>query len=158
MDDDQRREALRQLAYEGEGGPESVDFEVSDEDVARAREEAIASLIAAGISAEDAEAFARGENPFAKKKADDEGESDKDCSCDKVEGKHKTSAHKKTSGGSKKPPTEKKSEDDNSEVPAVESDDVEPRSEDPEDAAQAGTSTGMSSNARERALSLLDLI
>lgn len=140
---------------------------VTDEGVEREAKAAAESLASAGIDVEDALAFVeflsgRGENPFAKKgkgDTDADGDSgDKACSCDKVKGDHKMKDHpKKTSSGDAKAKTEKKSEDDNSEAPAVGSDDGTPRSEDPSDAAQAGTSTGMSSNARERAISLLDL-
>lgn len=49
-------------------------------------------------------------------------------------------------------------EPEGSVAPVVGAEDPEAREEDPDDAAQAGTSTGMTSNARERALRLLDLI
>jgi HK97 family phage prohead protease len=159
------RERLYALAHEGEavGDEEREDGDdggieaLADAIRETAREEAVAALIAAGISIEDADAFARGENPFAKKAADSKSE-DKECSCDKVKGKHKVSDHKKTSSDPKAKGDEKKSADDDSVAPeagAEESD--EAREEDPDDAAQAGTSTGMSSNARERALRLLDI-
>jgi hypothetical protein len=151
MTDDQRKRAIEDLT-------DGFEREVTDDDVERAGDEAAESLVSAGISPEDATAFVefvngRGENPFAKK-GDDKAEK-----CDKCTDKAKCEKHKKTSGGDgKKPPFgEKKSEDGNSEAPAVGSDDGEPRDEDPSDAAQAGTSTGMTSNARERALALLDI-
>lgn len=168
MTDDQRREAIEELARAGEAP------EVTDEDIERVREEALSSLVAAGYDADEAEEILRAfppekgkgkPKPGAKGEDGDSGKKpDADCSCDKVKGDHKVSDHpkKKTSsdGDSKKPApkTEKKSEDDTSEAPVEGSDAVEPRSEDQDDAAQAGTSTGMSKNARERALSLLDLI
>ena len=49
-------------------------------------------------------------------------------------------------------------EPEGSVAPVAGAEDPEVREEDPDDAAQAGTSTGMTSNARERALRLLDLI
>lgn len=152
------RERLYALAYEGAGdGTEERDSDASD--LAQA-------ILDAGYDPQDiVDAVARGENPFAKKK---EGDGDKpkpgadaDCSCDKVKGKHKKSAHdKKTSSGGegKKPPFEKKSADeDDSVAPVVGADDAEDAREAQDDAAQAGTSTGMTSNARERALRLLDI-
>lgn len=147
MTDDDRKRALEDLTA-GLESDDEPDEERSLADV----------LEANGFTTEDVEAFVRGENPFAKKKGDAKGDGDKMCSCDKVKGEHKVSAHpKKTSSDKAKAGSEKKSEDDNSEVPAVESDDDEPRSEDQDDAAQAGTSTGMTKNARERALRLLDI-
>lgn len=91
-----------------------------------------------------------------------DGDGDKACSCDKVKGDHKVSDHpmkkKMTSSGSGDgSKSEKKSEDDTSSAPEVGDDAAEPRDEDPDDAAQAGTSKGMSKNARERALRLLDI-
>jgi HK97 family phage prohead protease len=159
MNDDERKRAIEDL---------TAGFEPSEDE---ARDVSLAELIAdAGWTPEEiAEAVGRGENPFAKKAKDDKakgGDGDKAadpnkaCSCDKVKGDHKVKDHpKKTSSSDgKKPPFEKKSEDgDDSEAPAVGSDEGEPRSEDQDDAAQAGTSTGMSKNARERAIALLDL-
>lgn len=147
MTDDDRKRAIEDL---------TAGFEAEGEE----RDDAtiLATLITeSGLTPDEiVEAVERGENPFAKKGGDAEG--DKACSCDKVKGDHKVKDHpKKTSSGDAKAKTEKKSEDDNSEVPAVESDDDEPRSEAPDDAAQAGTSTGMTKNARERAMSLLDI-
>jgi HK97 family phage prohead protease len=143
MTDDQRREAIEELARAGDGP------EVTDEDVERVREEALESLVAAGYDADEAEEILRA---FPPKKG-----GDKAADGDTV-GDHP----KKTSsdGDSEKPApkTEKKSEDDTSVAPGEGADAAEPRSEDQDDAAQAGTSTGMSKNARERALSLLDLI
>jgi HK97 family phage prohead protease len=174
MTDDQRREAIEELARAGDSA------EVTDEDVERVREEALESLVAAGYDADEAEEILRAfppkkgddkgkpgdkAKPFAKKgdgDSDKGADSDKECSCDKVKGKHKMSDHpKKTSSDPKaKAGSEKKSaSDDDTVAPAVgaeQSDDA--RNEDQDDAAQAGTSTGMSKNARERALSLLDLI
>lgn len=148
------RERLYALAHEGEAAEEredEVDGDVYREDVV------IDALVANGISREEAEAYARAANPFAKK--DDSKAEDKECSCDKVEGKHKMSAHKKTSSDPKAKGDEKKSEIDTSVAPEEGADADEARDdEDPDDAAQAGTSTGMTSNARERALRLLDLI
>lgn len=159
MTDDQRRSAIENLT----AGFDAEDDEAETRTLAEVIEE---------MGFTDAEILAelqRGENPFAKK-ADDkakgkDGEKKptadpkKPCNCDKVEGKHTVGDHKKTSSGGegKKPPFEKKSEDGESEAPAVGSDDSEPRSEAPDDAAQAGTSKGMTSNARERALRLLDI-
>lgn len=159
MTDDQRKRAIEDLTS-GFTADERDELDVSDEDVERDQMRAMDSLIAAGYTPEQVEEIVeamRGENPFAKAKKGD-ADSDKACSCDKVKGDHKMSDHpKKTSSGGEKPKTEKKSEDDNSEAPAVGSDDGEPRSEDQDDAAQAGTSTGMTKNARERAIALLDI-
>jgi HK97 family phage prohead protease len=161
MNDDERRQRLEDLAREGSAP------DVTDEDVEWERQVAINSLAEAGYTAEQAEEILealRGENPFGKKPKPgakpEAADPKKPCTCDKVEGKHTVGDHKKTSSGKgeAKPGTEKKSEDDTSEAPVEGTDAVEPRSEDPSDAAQAGTSTGMTSNARERALSLLDLI
>jgi HK97 family phage prohead protease len=161
MNDDERRQRLEDLAYEGAG-----DFELTDE----TRE----ALEEAGYDVEQVEEILRafppkkdGEKPKPgeKKPSGDDKAADpkKPCNCDKVEGKHTVGDHKKTSSDDKakaKAGSEKKSaSDDDTVAPAVgaeQSDDA--RSEDPNDAAQAGTSTGMSKNARERALSLLDLI
>lgn len=161
MTDDQRKRAIEDLTagFEPEGEVDDVVRELSDAiDLAQVRR--VAEILSSGYTPEEIiEAVERGENPFAKKKDDAKGDGDKACSCDKVKGDHKVKDHpKKTSGGDgKKPPfDEKKSEDDSSEAPAVGSDET-PRSEDQDDAAQAGTSTGMTSNARERALSLLDI-
>lgn len=142
--------------------------DVTDEDVERESQAAADSLAGAGIDAEDALAFVeflngRGENPFAKKAKDGEKpkpgakpDPNADCTCDKVDGKHKVSAHKKTSSSGEKPKSEKKSEDDTSSAPEVGDDAAEPRSES-DDAALAGTSTGLTQNARERSLYLLEL-
>lgn len=160
MSDDQRRSAIEDL---------TSGFSTSDDD-GEARSESVADLMAE-LELSDAdvlEALGRGENPFAKKKKDGEekpkpgdpkAKADEDCECDKKPGKHKKSAHdKKTSSADgKKPPFEKKSEDDDSVAPEAGADDGDPRSEAPDDAAQAGTSKGMSSNSRERALRLLDI-
>jgi HK97 family phage prohead protease len=149
MNDDERRQRLEDLAYEGEGA------EVADEDVERVREEAEA-LVANGVSREEAEAHARAANPFAKKEGDGE---DEDCECDKAEGKHKKSKHPKKTSSKGDGPSEKKSDPDTSVAPEEGADADEARDdEDPDEAAQAGTSQGMTSNARERALRLLDLI
>lgn len=164
MNDDERRQRLEDLAYEGEGDSEE-----------RTLEEVIAEY---GFTPEELlEAAERGENPFATKKdkakpgagdpksagGDAKADPKKPCDCDKVEGKHTVGDHKKTSSDDKakaKAGSEKKSaSEDDTVAPAVgaeQSDDA--RNEDPNDAAQAGTSTGMTKNARERALSLLDLI
>lgn len=146
MTDDDRRRAIEDLT----AGFESSDEEILDE-LARQEAEEI-----------DDDERAGKKPPFAGKGDDGDGKKpDADCSCDKVKGDHKVSDHpkKKTSSDAKaKAGSEKKSEDDTSEAPVEGSDAVEPRSEVPNDAAQAGTSTGMSSNARERALRLLDLI
>ena|SRR5690606_32457352 len=162
MNDDERRQRLEDLAYEGEGA------EVTDEDVERVREEAIASLIAAGYTADEVSEMLRAFPPEKGKEkpkpgAKAEVDPKKPCDCDKVEGKHTVGDHKKTSSDDKakaKAGSEKKSaSEDDTVAPAVgaeQSDDA--RNEDPNDAAQAGTSTGMTQNARERALSLLNLI
>lgn len=162
MNDDERRKAVEQLAYEGDAPDEELDAEEGarlDDSIRRA-------LVDQGYTNESAiEAVVNNDwsllRAFPPKKSDDDSDGDggdKDCTCDKVDGKHKMSAHKKTSGSGKGPDSEKKSEDDAESVAPVEgADDSEPRDEDPDDAAQAGTSTGMTSNARERALRLLDL-
>lgn len=161
MTDDQRKRAIEDLTS-------GFEAEVTDEDVEREQMRAMDSLIAAGYTPEQVEEIVtamRGENPFAKKKddkakGDAPADGDKACSCDKVKGDHKVKDHpKKTSGGDgKKPPFgEKKSEDDDSVAPEAGAEDDTPRSEAQDDAAQAGTSTGMTKNARERALSLLDI-
>jgi HK97 family phage prohead protease len=164
MTDDQRKRAIEDLTsgFTAEDVPE-----VTDEDVEREREAAGTSLREVmdelGISDEEIVEYLRGENPFAAKKAKGKGDApaddDKACSCDKVKGDHKVSDHpKKTSSGKgEAKPTEKKSEDDTSSAPEAGDDAAEPRSEDPNDAAQAGTSTGMTKNARERAIRLLDI-
>lgn len=156
MTDDQRKRAIEDLTAGFDDG--------DDDNETRTLAEVIEEL---GFT--DAEILAelqRGENPFAKKKdGDDKGKGeakpDADCECDKKPGKHKKSAHdpKKTSSDDKgkKPPFEKKSEDDTSVAPEAGTEEGDPRSEDPDDAAQAGTSKGMSSNSRERALRLLDI-
>lgn len=165
MNDDERRRRIDEMVREGEVNDEALVPELSEEG-ASLRE----VLDELGVSDAELIDYLRGDNPFAKKKGDaatGDGGSDKACSCDKVKGDHKVSDHpkpksgdpKKTSSkGGSSAPSEKKSEDVTSEDPEVVSDADEPRSEDPSDAAQAGTSTGMTTNARERALALLDLI
>lgn len=156
MTDDQRKRAIEDLT----AGFEAADDEPTAE---RTLEEVIAEY---GFTPEELlEAAERGENPFAAKKKDDadkgkSGDGDKSCSCDKMKGDHKVSDHPKKTSSDKSgsaAKTEKKSEDDTSDAPEAGSDAVEPRSEDQDEAAQAGTSTGMSKNARERALRLLDI-
>lgn len=179
MTDDQRRRAIEDLTAGFDSGETNAEgeWQVGEfEPVSDAVR--LTELINGGMSVAEAvdfivaDAEGRGENPFAKKKAGEadpkakgkDGEKPKPCpDCAKAgEGKkcpkHAADAKKKTSGGdSKKPPFgEKKSEDGNSEAPAVGSDEA-PRSEDQDDAAQAGTSTGMTKNARERAIRLLEI-
>jgi hypothetical protein len=165
MTDDQRKRAIEDLTAGFEASDAEILDELREQEGAEGEVARVAALLAdSGYTADEIiEMVTRGENPFVKKgKADAKGDADGDkaCSCDKVKGDHKMKDHpkKKTSGGDgKKPPfDEKKSEDDSSEAPAVGSDDETPRSEDQDDAAQAGTSTGMTKNARERALALLD--
>lgn len=154
MTDDDRKRAIEDLT----AGFSTSDEEILDE-LARQEAEEVDDDERAMSEGNAPDFGGKGKKPAAKKGGD--ADADKDCSCDKVDGKHKVSDHpkKKTSSDAKaKAGSEKKSEDDTSEAPVEGSDAVEPRSEDPNDAAQAGTSTGMSSNARERALSLLDLI
>lgn len=168
MNDDERRRAIDNLTagFESEHGPEVVEFD----------DEARDALIAVGVDEDQVDDILTVMRAFPPKKdgekpkpgdkakggdskAKPEADPKKPCNCDKVEGKHTVGDHKKTSSGGegKKPPFEKKSEDGESEAPAVGSDDSEPRSEAPDDAAQAGTSKGMSKNARERAIRLLDI-
>lgn len=154
--DEEARERLYALAFEGEEREDDMDSELRE------------VLDELGVSDAELIEYLRGDNPFAKKKGEDGGKgkkpapaegADEDCDCDKVDGKHKKSAHKKTSSGKgEAKPSEKKSDDVTSEAPEAGSDADGEREEDPNDAAQAGTSTGMTQNARERALSLLDLI
>jgi HK97 family phage prohead protease len=158
MNDDERRQRIEDLTAGFEPGQDAAARQLEDAGITLA--EVMADL---GITDAEIIEHLRGENPFAKKKDDAKApaDGDKACSCDKVSGDHKVKDHpkKKTSGGdAKKPPFgEKKSEDDTSSAPEAGDDAAEPRSEDPNDAAQAGTSTGMSKNARERAIRLLDL-
>lgn len=163
MTDDQRKRAIEDLTsgFEAEGDGEVRTLAEMIEELGFTDAEILAEL-------------QRGENPFAKKKAGEEkpksgekappGHDAKKCEKCTVDAKTGKcpkcgATPKKTSGGDgKKPPFgEKKSEDGNSEAPAVGSDDGEPRAKDPSDAAQAGTSTGMTKNARERAMRLLDI-
>lgn len=131
MTDDDRRRAIEDLTagFEVDGGSETFD---------EADERAMGSSDAPG-----------------------DGAKGKPCTCDKVKGKHMTSDHpmaKKTSGGKGDGPasTGKKSEDVTSEAPE-EGSDADAERDTPDDAAQAGTSTGLSKNARERALYLLNI-
>lgn len=159
MNDDERRQRLEDLVREGEGA------EVTDEDVERVREEAHAALVAAGYTSDEADEMLRafppkkdGEKPKPGDKAKHDAEKCEKCTVDKKTGKCTkcgATPGKKTSSSGEKP-SEKKSEDDDSVAPEAGAESDEPRSEDPNDAAQAGTSTGMSKNARERAIRLLD--
>lgn len=125
------REALYNLAHEGEGDEEREDDFDDEGD---------------GEVQVDERAFPP---------ADDKKKVEK---CSKCTDEKKCAEHaKKTSSGGEKPKTEKKSEDDTSVAPEEGADAVEPRSENPDDAAQAGTSTGLSKNARERAMRLLGI-
>lgn len=172
MNDDERRQRIEDLVREGDFDEPSD--ALGDEERDAAIEEVLDEL---GLTDGDIIEYLRAKNPFPPKKGDDAdkakpgdksapADGNKDCSCDKVKGDHKVKDHpkpgaKKTSSDDKgkKPPFEKKSaSDDDTEAPAVgseQSDDA--RNEDQDDAAQAGTSTGMSSSARERALRLLDI-
>lgn len=159
MTDDERRQRLEDLAHEGAEGVEEADVpelrEVLDE-LGMTDAEIVEYLRAFPPKKGE------GDKPKPGAKKDDaEADPKKPCTCDKVEGKHTVGDHKKTSSDDKakaKAGSEKKSaSDDDTVAPAVgaeQSDDA--RNEDPNDAAQAGTSTGMSKNARERAISLLD--
>jgi HK97 family phage prohead protease len=159
MTDDARRQAIEEMVREGDH-PEVTEEERESVSLREVMEDL-------GVTEEELAEHLRAENPFAKKKAGDDpkakgdapADDDKACSCDKVKGDHKVSDHpKKTSSGKgEAKPTEKKSEDDTSSAPEAGDDAAEPRSEDPNDAAQAGTSTGMTKNARERAIRLLDI-
>lgn len=139
MTDDDRKRAIEEL---------TSGFDPDGED--EAREEA------------ESDERAGKKPPFGKGDDDAPADGDKACSCDKVDGDHKVKDHpkKKTSSSDPKAKagSEKKSDDVTSEAPEAGSDADGEREEDPNDAAQAGTSTGMTSNARERALRLLDLI
>jgi HK97 family phage prohead protease len=155
MNDDERRRAVEELAFEGDAP------EVTDEDVERERERAVESLIAAGYTADDVEEMVRAFPPKKGEEKPSKGHDPEKCDkCTMKDGKCTKcgATAKKTSSDGEKPKTEKKSEDDEAVAPEEGAADDEPRSEDQDDAAQAGTSTGMSSNARERALRLLDLI
>lgn len=156
------RERLYALAYEGEerdGDGEAP--EVGEPDVEAARE----GLISAGFSVEQVDNLIealRGENPFAKKdekpKPGDKKAAAPCAECAKAGPGKKCEKHAKTSSDPKAKGEEKKSAEDDTEAPAVGSEAADDaRSEDQDDAAQAGTSTGMTSNARERALRLLDI-
>jgi HK97 family phage prohead protease len=156
MTDDERRQRLEDLAHEGAEGVDEADVpelrEVLDE-LGMTDAEIVEYLRAFPPKKGEGDEKPK---PGAKAEADPK----KPCSCDKVEGKHTVGDHKKTSSDDKakaKAGSEKKSEDDTSVAPEEGADAAEPRSEDQDDAAQAGTSTGMSKNARERALSLLDI-
>jgi len=159
MTDDERRQRLEDLAHEGAG---DLDEERSNEATVSLRE----VMDELGMTDEEIVEYLRAFPPKKgeeKPKPGDKAEADpkKPCSCDKVEGKHTVGDHKKTSSDDKakaKAGSEKKSDDVTSEAPEAGSDADGERDEDQDDAAQAGTSTGMSKNARERALSLLDLI
>jgi HK97 family phage prohead protease len=176
MTDDERKRAIEDLTsgFTPEVTDELREQEGAELDAVRE------ALVSAGYTLESAVdavvnndfSLLRAENPFAKKDGDDkakgkDGEKPKPCAdCAKAGEGKKCEKHaaeaakaKKTSGGDgKKPPFgEKKSEDDTSSAPEVGDDAAEPRSEDQDDAAQAGTSSGMTKNARERALSLLDI-
>jgi HK97 family phage prohead protease len=159
MNDDERRRAIEEIAFEG----------ASEEE----RESLADALMEAGLDADQIEAVIeglRGENPFAKKEGEkpkpgakhDAAKCDK-CTVDKKTGKcTKCGATPKTSGGKGDGPAkpEKKSEDDTSAAPEEGADAAEPREENPDDAAQAGTSTGetgLTSSARERRLRLLEI-
>lgn len=154
MTDDQRKRAIEDLTagFESSGGEGEGRTERSAAEIAEL-------ILDAPWGEELVELIKRGENPFAKKaegKGDDKAKAEK---CDKCTDKAKCEKHKKTSSGDgKKPPFEKKSADtDDTEAPAVGSEAADSAREDQDDAAQAGTSTGMSSNSRERALRLLDI-
>jgi hypothetical protein len=156
MNDDERRQRLEDLAHEGAG---DLDEERGNEATVSLRE----VMDELGMTDEEIVEYLRAFPPKKgeekPKPGDKAADPKKPCTCDKVEGKHTVGDHKKTSSDPKaKAGSEKKSEDDTSVAPEEGADAAEPRSEDQDDAAQAGTSTGMTKNARERALSLLDLI
>lgn len=156
MNDDERRQRLADLVREGAGDEEAPEDAPNntwrgdpDEADGVTLREVMDEL---GISEAEIIEALRAEASKPKctcgTKSNDHA---KDCPVSKA-GKA-NEKNKKTSSGS----SEKKSEDDTSSAPEAGDDAAEPRSEDQDDAAQAGTSTGMTSNARERALRLLDL-
>lgn len=166
MTDDQRKRAIEDLT----SGFDPM--AVTEEDVERAEDEARNALLAVGVDEDQVDEILTVMRAFPPKKEGDEKKPSggkaapghdakkcEKCTPDAKTGKCPKcgATTKKTSSSGEKPKTEKKSEEGESEVPVVESDDTEPRSEAPDDAAQAGTSKGMSSNARERALRLLDI-
>lgn len=136
MTDDQRKRAIEDLTAGFEADEEREDEVETDERAFPPKKGEDADKAKAGHDAKKCEKCTVG----------------KDGKCTKC------GAKPKTSSDGEKPKTEKKSEDDDSVAPEAGTEEGDPRSEDPNDAAQAGTSTGMTKNARERALSLLDLI
>ncbi len=146
MTDDQRKRAIEDL---------TSGFETEAEESAEERGATLAEVQAElGISDAEIIEYLRAAKSKPKctcgTKSNDHA---KDCPVSKAG----SANPKDSSGGGSSAKSEKKSEESESEAPAVGSDEGEPRSEDPTDAAQAGTSTGMTSNARERAMALLDI-
>ena len=174
MNDDERRRRLEDIVREGEerheGGCEGraeasddcnmphLHGEVSEPDVDAARE----GLISAGYSADEVIEILEGLRAKASPPSGDS--KGKPCSCDMVKGDHYTGDHPKpgdkkktSSSGGSSAGSEKKSDDVTSEAPEAGSDaDGERDDDENPDAAQAGTS-GLTKNARERALFLLNL-
>jgi DNA-directed RNA polymerase subunit M/transcription elongation factor TFIIS len=132
MNDDERREAIEKMAFEGDA-PDEREDEVETDDRAMG----------------SGDAPSNGTKKCPKCGAEVDAGASK---CPKCGANLKTSSK----GGEAKP-SEKKSEDDTSVAPEEGADAAESRDDEDPDAAQAGTS-GMTQNARERALSLLDLI
>lgn len=156
MGDDDRKRAIEDMVMDGYDPSE-----VSEEDVERARLDALTSLIAAGYDAEYAEevlrAMSSSDSPNAPAKSGKPAPKGKpDPNCDDCTDSKPCAKHAKTSSKGEAKPTEKKSEDDTSVAPEEGADAAESR-ENPDDAAQAGTSTGLSKNARERFFALSDI-